>query len=251
MRKLIAVSAIALALGACAEVPTGQRGVETSFGKIVDTHSEGLVWYNVMTNDVVLMNVQQIKNEAETQAYTKDVQQADIKFAITYSLDPSAVKTVYATVGEDWSNKLVPQVVEQSIKDVFGRSEAVKDAINNRPMIQSAILNELRRRLAQRHVIVHGFEIKDVSFSPAFENAVEAKQIAVEKAYAAKNRTVEIEENAKQKVIAAKAEAEAMRIKTEALSGSPKLVEYEAVQKWNGALPNNMYGGTMPFIKVN
>ncbi len=39
------------------------------------------------------------------------------------------------------------------------------------------------------------------------------------------------------RVIAAKADAEAMRIKTEALTGNAKLVEYEAVQKWNGEQP--------------
>jgi regulator of protease activity HflC (stomatin/prohibitin superfamily) len=250
MRKLsLCVAASALALGACTEVPTGHRGVETRFGVVEEVHDEGLVWHFI--TDVNLMDMRQLKVAEQTEAYTKDVQQANVKYAMTYRLDPSATKTVYTTVGVDWYEKLVPQVVEQAIKDVFGQSEAVKDAINNRSGVQQRILSELKVQLRKRNVIVEGFELKDISFSKNFEAAVEAKQVAVENANAARNKTVEIEERAKQKVIAAKAEAEAMRIKTQALAGSPKLVEYEAVQKWDGVLPKNMYGGTMPFIKVN
>lgn len=29
-----------------------------------------------------------------------------------------------------------------------------------------------------------------------------------------------------------------------------KLVEYEAVQKWNGVLPQYMMGGTTPFVNI-
>ena len=48
---------------------------------------------------------------------------------------------------------------------------------------------------------------------------------------------------------AAKAEAESMRIRAQALAQNKNLVEYEAVQKWNGALPTYT-GGAMPFIQV-
>jgi regulator of protease activity HflC (stomatin/prohibitin superfamily) len=51
--------------------------------------------------------------------------------------------------------------------------------------------------------------------------------------------------------VTAKAEAEAMQIKSQALSSNPGLAQYEAVQKWDGALPQNMYGGgAIPFIGV-
>lgn len=240
----------ALALGACTEVPTGHRGVETRFGEVQKVHSEGLVWH--MVTDVNLMDIRQLKTAAKTEAYTRDVQQASVTYAMTYRLSPDAVKDVYQNVGIDWYEKLVPQVVEQTIKDVFGQSEAVKDAINNRNSVQMKIMSSLKERLAKRHVIVEGFEIQDVSFSNNFEKAVEAKQVAVENANAAKNKTVEVEEKARQRVIAAKAEAESMRIRSQALASNPALTEYEAVQKWDGKLPQNMYGGgATPFVKVN
>ena len=46
------------------------------------------------------------------------------------------------------------------------------------------------------------------------------------------------------------AEAEAMRIKATALERNQKLVEYEAVQKWNGELPEYMGSGAVPFLNL-
>ena len=40
-----------------------------------------------------------------------------------------------------------------------------------------------------------------------------------------------------------------MRIRSQALSQNQNLVAYEAVQKWDGKLPVNMYGSApLPFI---
>ena len=45
--------------------------------------------------------------------------------------------------------------------------------------------------------------------------------------------------------------AEAMEIKSEALPKNKGLTEYEAVQKWDGKLPQYMLGGATPFINLN
>ena len=88
------------------------------------------------------------------------------------------------------------------------------------------------------------------------------KVIATQQAVQAQNKTVQIQEEAKQQVIKAKAEAEAtllnakaeaeaLKIKSDALASSPKLIEYEGIRKWDGKLPQIMLGdkGT-PFINV-
>jgi hypothetical protein len=41
-----------------------------------------------------------------------------------------------------------------------------------------------------------------------------------------------------------------MRIKATALERNQKLVEYEAVQKWNGELPQYVGSGSIPFINI-
>lgn len=241
----------ATSLAACGQVDTGHRGVFVNYGKPTGTAGEGLHWYNPITTDLVQVDTRTLAWESQTDIYTKDVQQARVSFKLTYHLNPGKVMSVYQTVGTDWAATLIPQVVQQSIKNVMGQARAVEDAINNRQAVTNRITQDITKRLAVKHVIVDGFEIQDVSFAKAFEDSVERKQIAVQDAETARNQTVKIAEEARQKVIAAKADAEAMSIKTQALAGSPKLVEYEAVQKWDGKLPQNMYGGSMPFVKVN
>ena len=61
---------------------------------------------------------------------------------------------------------------------------------------------------------------------------------------------MQIEEEAKQKLISAEAEAKSMRIRATALTQNKALVEYEAVQKWDGKMPQYMLGGSVPFINI-
>ena len=94
--------------------------------------------------------------------------------------------------------------------------------------------------------------LSDIEYSKVFETAIEAKQVAEQKALEAKNRTVQIEEEAKQKLLTAEAEAKSMEIRAKALEQNRSLVEYEAVQKWDGRLPVNMYGNApVPFISIS
>ena len=42
-----------------------------------------------------------------------------------------------------------------------------------------------------------------------------------------------------------------MAIRAQALTQNKALVEYEAVKKWDGKLPEYMLGGSVPFINLN
>ena len=79
------------------------------------------------------------------------------------------------------------------------------------------------------------------------EAEAKAKAEAEAKAKAEAEAKAKAEAEAKAK---AEAEAKAMAIKSEALSKNKALVEYEAVLKWNGELPQYMMGNSVPFINV-
>lgn len=67
------------------------------------------------------------------------------------------------------------------------------------------------------------FQFINIDYSDKFEGAIEDKVIAEQKAQEAVNNTKRIKEEAEQKLISAKAEAEAMEIKSEALSKTKAL----------------------------
>ena len=232
-------------------VDTGHRGIETRFGKVVsESLPEGFYWFNPLTSAVVEIDTRIQRSDGETDTYTRDVQQSVIKYTLNYRLQQNAAHLMYRDIGRDWELKLIPQVVLGTLKEVVGKWDAV-DLISNRDKAANTAFNQIRDNLAKCNVEVSRFEITDIAYTKEFENSVEQKVIAQQKAIEEQNRTKQIEEQARQKVMSAEAEAKSMQIRAEALEQNAKLVEWEAVQKWNGVLPQYMMGGgTVPFINL-
>lgn len=232
-------------------VDTGHRGVETKFGKFQgDTLDEGLHFYNPFSSNIVELSVREEKFERTTTAYTKDVQQVSMKYSVTFFPDKTKIHTLYQDLGLNWAEKILPQTIEGALKAVVGQYDAVDLIAHRGKAVQEGeayVINQFKNRA----VNITKVELVNLDFHDEFEKAVEAKVVAIQNAAEAKNRTVEIEENARQKMIVAKAEAESMRIRADALTRNKALVEYEAIQKWNGELPTYVMGSSMPFINLN
>lgn len=241
-----------LALAGCGftTVDTGYRGVETHFGKVVsDSLPEGLYFYNPFTSDMIQMDARIQKWDGETTAYTKDVQQAQVRFTLNFRLDPEKAHLIYQSVGVDWASKIVTQIVHEEIKREFGQHEAV-DLVSQRDKASRVIEAAVTEKLGARSVIVTGLQLTNIDYTKEFEHAVEAKVVAQQRAIEEQNRTVQIREQAAQKVLQAEAEAKSIQIRAQALEQNAKLVEWEAVQKWDGKLPVYSLGGAVPFIQV-
>ncbi len=68
-----------------------------------------------------------------------------------------------------------------------------------------------------------------------------------------KEKTVQVQEQANQKVIAATAEAERIKIQAQAINsqGGADYVNLKAVEKWDGKLPTQMIpNATVPFLQL-
>jgi prohibitin 2 len=249
---LIAIGVVSIAGCGIKVVDTGQRGIKTRFGEVVSRSlPEGLYFYNPFTSNIVEIDTRIQRQDGETDTYTRDVQQAAIKYTLNYRLQQNAAHIMYRDIGRDWEQKLIPQVVLGTLKEVVGKWDAV-DLIANRDKAGNTAYEAIRTNLAERNVEVSRFEITDIAYTHEFENSVEQKVIAQQKAIEEQNRTKQIEEQARQKVLSAEAEAKSILIRAQALERNAKLVEWEAVQKWNGVLPQYMLGGAaVPFINLN
>ncbi len=251
--KLFAIGFLtisAIGLASCSKVDTGERGVETRWGKVISGNlSEGLYFYNPFITTMNIFNIKTVKKSLKTTAYTKDVQTATLEYSINYNLDPEAPVKIIKTVGLAWEDILIPPIVESTIKNVLGKWDAL-DLVENRAVASQSIYNSIKTQFASNGIVLSYFSIDNVDFSKEFEAAVEAKVIAVQKANQAKNRTIEVQEEANQKLISAKAEAQAMQIKSDALARNNNLIQYEAVHKWDGELPEYMLGNSVPFINI-
>jgi regulator of protease activity HflC (stomatin/prohibitin superfamily) len=251
---IAAILVIVVSVAGCGikVVDTGHRGIETRFGKVVsESLPEGIYFYNPITSNIIEMDTRIQRQDGDTDTYTRDVQQASIKYTLNYRLQQNAAHIVYRDIGVEWEQRLIPQVVLGTLKEVVGKWDAV-DLIANRDKAGQTAFEAIRTNLAERNIEVSRFEITDIAYTSEFENSVEQKVIAQQKAIEEQNRTKQIEEQARHKVVSAVAEAKSIQIRAQALEKNAKLVEWEAVQKWNGVLPQYMLGGgTTPFINLN
>ena len=247
------VFVLLIALTSCGfkVVDTGHRGVETKFGKIVgEALEEGLHLYNPFTSKIVELDVREQKLEGQTQCFTRDTQTVTIKFALTYYPKKENIHKLFQQFGVEFAQRIINQVVLGSIKDSVGQYIA-DELVQSREKVKASAQKEMTDTLSTRDIVVTRLDFVDLDFDDAYEKAVEAKVVAIQKAAEAKNKTVEVEENAKQTILSAKAEAESMRIKSQALAQNKGLVNFEAVRKWDGKLPVNMYGSApIPFLNL-
>jgi regulator of protease activity HflC (stomatin/prohibitin superfamily) len=242
-----------MGLTACGTVDTGYRGVWVKFGEVIgEPVSEGLYWYNPFVWDLIEYQVQEEQWTEETEIFTRDTQSVKVQFTVVYYPDPKAVGRIYKEIGygHQLEKKIIKPVVLGSLKDAIGQVIA-DELVGQREAVRQKALKEVQGNLAARSVIVTDIQFTNLDFNDAYEKAVEEKAEAVQHALKAKNITVQIKEEAEQKITTAKAEAESMRIKSQALAQNKGLVDFEAVQKWDGKLPVNMYGSApIPFLNL-
>ena len=266
------------------QVNAGHRGIKLVWGKVVsDSLPEGLYFYNPISSNIVTMDTRLQKRTTRLETYTKDIQQTTMDITVNFYVDPNNAHVLFQRVGKEYVSTLIAPALLSSVKDVVGKVEADK-FINNRELVTEEIKQKLSTALAGSHVIIQSISIEDIAFSGAFEAAIEAKQIATQEAIKSQNETVRIEEEGKQQVIKARAEsdsqkaqsdaaayaieveskakaeairqmglaeAEAIREKSKALSQNANLVELTKAEKWNGELPQNIYGsGPVPFMDI-
>lgn len=252
--KNVLIIVCALFLSACGfeQVDEGYRGIKSEWGKVVgDPLTPGLHFYNPVSSNIVEMDVREHKIEATTEAFTRDTQKVEVTYVVTFFPDQNSIGTLYSQFGYKWDEKIVVQTVLGSIKDVIGQYIA-DDLVSKRETAKMAAETELRTALHSRNIIVTRLDFTNLNFDSAYEKAVEAKVVAIQKAAEAKNHTVEVEEQSKQVVMSAKAEAEAMRIKSQALAQNKGLIDFTIAEKWNGQLPEVMLGsGSTPLINFD
>ncbi|HYL59586.1 MAG TPA: hypothetical protein VEU51_11995, partial [Candidatus Acidoferrales bacterium] len=94
---------------------------------------------------------------------------------------------------------------------------------------------------------------------PQVEESINAAIEATQRAVQAQNKVAQSRAEAEQRVAEANGIAQSIMIKAKAQSDannllnaslSPMLIQYEALQKWNGIMPE-VTGGAMPFINMD
>lgn len=92
-------------------------------------------------------------------------------------------------------------------------------------------------------------KIGAIHFPGVITEAIQARTQADQQVNAAQARVAVAEAQAREKIAIATGDAEAYRLRGEALRANPQVLEQQAIAKWNGALPQ-VTGGATPFVNL-
>ena len=236
-------------------VGPGQRGVVMNFGAVQPgVLDEGLHLRIPIMQEVAMLDVKVQKAVTDTVAASADLQDVTSTVALNYHLVPDKANVVYQAIGSSFKERIIDPAILEVVKAVTARYSA-EELITKRPQVSEAMRLALTERLKEYNIAVDAFSIVAFSFSKVFAEAIEAKQTAEQLALKARRDLERIKIEADQKITAAKAEAESLRLQRANISAD--LIELrrieanlKAIEKWNGILPQVTGGGGVPLIGV-
>jgi len=235
------------------QVGAGQRGVVLNFGAVQEqVLEEGLHFRIPVMQEIALMDVKIQKAETDAAAASADLQDVSSRIALNYHVVPDKANVVYQKIGMQFKERIIDPAIQEVVKAVTAKYSA-EELITKRPAVSEAMRMALADRLRANNIAVDAFSIVIFSFSKVFTEAIEAKQTAEQLALKAKRDLERIKIEADQKITAARAEAESLRLQRANIS--PDLIELrrieanmKAIEKWNGILPQVTGGGAIPMI---
>jgi len=249
-RVVIGVIAMSVIFGSFGTIGAGERGILLQFGAVKDkVFDEGLYFKIPFIQSVVKIDVKMQKDEVPASASSKDLQVVTSKIALNYHLDPDSVNTIWQEVGKNYNSRIIAPSIQEAVKSVTAKFTA-EELITRREEVKEQIKENLAKRLMENSIIVDEFNIIDFFFSPAFNEAIEAKVTAEQLKLKAERDLERIKIEKEQMIAAAEGKARAIQIEAQALKANAKVVELRWIEKWDGKTPT-YWGEASPFFGIN
>lgn len=280
--KVLAVAASVLALTACDRVPAGYRGVIVNLygnDKGVSEESVGVGRYYTGWNKELYLFPTFLQNRSWTDAQAITMQTSEgltitTDAGITYQIQPENIVKVF-TKYRLGINEITDTFLHNMVRDAMNEVASTMTV----DQIYGVKKEEFIRRVNQiviKESASNGINVDKIYLIGSFvlpamvrdsidvkiqasQNAIkveneiatstaQAKKTIVEAKAAAQQRVIEAEANASQITLNAEAQAKANKILSASLT--PEFVQYQAILKWDGTLPQTTAGGALPFINI-
>ena len=229
------------------QVPAGSQGVLLRFGALQGSLNPGIHLIVPGVNEVILMETRTQKEESQATAASRDLQVVTTTIALNYRLDAVKVPQIFAGVGPGYRERIIAPAIQESLKVVTSRYTA-EELIRNRQQVKNEVEADVTKRLLAYNILVdpQGVSIVNFEFSPEFNRAIEAKQVAQQEADKQKFVLQQAELQRQTEVARAKGSAEAARLNAESLraQGGSLVIAREWITKWDGKLPSVSGGGS-------
>ena len=246
--KLIGSVILILALVIAASQATyviepGTRGIMVTLGKVSPAAlTEGFGTKAPFVSHIQTVPVRQQTRELPAECYSADLQQVNMQLRVLYRIPEASVVKIYQDYAGEPFDSLVAPRVQEALKEVTALQSA-EQIVKRREEIKTRTLAAAREKIASL-LIVEDIVIENINLSRELETAIEAKMVQEQEAAKARFTQQKAQIEADTAIIKAKGEAEAIRIRGEALRDTPGLIQLQIVEKWDGRAPLVIGGGS-------
>ena len=223
-------------------IEPGTRGVLVTLGKVSPAAlPEGFGTKAPFISHVQPVLVRQQTRELPAECYSSDLQQVNMVLRVLYRIPENSVVKIYQEfAGEPFASLVAPRV-QEALKEVTALQSA-EQIVKKREEIKSRTLEATRQKI-DKLLLVEDIVIENITLSRELEAAIESKMVQEQEAAKARFTQQKAQIEADTAIIKAKGEAEAIRIRGEALRDTPGLIQLQIVEKWDGRSPLVVGGG--------
>jgi prohibitin 1 len=219
-------------------VNAGNKGIKIEFGEVQPMIlPEGMYWAGPFTN-IVEVSLRLRASTTETMAASKDMQKVHATISVNWRITENKVMETFKNLG-------TPDLLKAETAKL-----TAEEILTKRMELKQAMDLAITARLAYFGLLVEAVNLADFGFTPEFDRAVEAKQIAEQQAKQAHYDTQKATQQALGEIEKAKGQAEAQKLLK--LSLTDDLIQKLAVEKWDGKLPTTIISkdGSIPFLNL-
>jgi len=222
-------------------IGTGKVGVVTNYGRVTGRElTEGISFKAPWgIESVTEYDVKTLRSESSAPSATKDLQDVNATIVLNYRINAGKIGDIHQNVGKDYYKTIIEQQIVESFKAVSAKYTA-SELITERAAVKTEFFDLLKERIQnnpehKKRYVIQDVAITNFTFSAAFNQAIEAVQIANQKIAQARQELETTKVEAEKTVAAANAAAEAQRAQQQSLT--PELLQKQAIEKWDGKLP--------------
>ena len=217
-------------------VDPGTRGIKVTLGKVTDQFlPEGFGYKTPFVTTIVPVNIRQRTETVSAECFSSDLQQVVVDLRVLYSVPEKSVVQIYKQYSGDPFDSLIAPRVQEAIKEVTAL-ETAEGIVKDREEIKQKTLASARLKIGDI-LHVEDIVIRNIDLSTDLERAIEAKMVAEQQAAQAKFSQMQAQVEANTAVIKAKGDAEAIKVRGEALKLNPAYLRLQIVERWNGRSP--------------
>jgi len=236
--------------GSFTQVGVGEVGIVKHFGAIDTEHPDvfdpGIHTKVPFRDDVIIFDTRIQKEQVESSAASKDGVTIHSTIAVNFHIEAAKAPLILQNLGPNYKDRIIDQQIQQAFKDVTAQYAGL-ELIQKREEVAIKARTTLKDKLAPYYIVVDEFTIPNYEFPKEFNDAILATQVANQQNLQAKQLQEKARTEAETALIVAQGLANAQ--KAQATTLTPEYLQLQAINKWNGQLPQYLTPNTpLPFI---